>query len=122
MSTRLRRTVTLFSLFFGNSAHELAPRVYLKELWPFQRRAFVNLLKGFCHLDSLFRGQAFCFFVAASHIDNSKSVFETFAVMRQFVVWQKKCLLGELRWVRGHRILAEECSVARRGRPAKVPA
>jgi len=65
---------------------------------------------------------SFCFFVAASHVGKGKGVSENFAVMRQFVVWQKKeGLLGELRWVRGHRILAEECSVARRERPAKVP-
>jgi len=68
----------IFFHFFGNSA--------LKELWPFQTPAFLNLRKGFCDLGRLFRGQGFCFFVAASHIDNGKGVFENFAVMRQFVV------------------------------------
>jgi len=59
----------LFHLFC-DSTHEFAPGVNLQHLWPFQRRALVNILKGLGDLIRIFRSQGFGLFAAAGYIDN----------------------------------------------------
>jgi len=96
--------------FFGNSAHELFPRIYLRQLTPFQGPALVNFLKGFRNFGTL----------AAGNVENGQGVFENFCTHAAVRREAKRGLLVALHWAMRRQTLAEECSAARVGRPAKV--
>lgn len=108
----------VFFHLFGDSAHELTPRVHLQKLWPFQRPAFENVLKSARDFGRVFRGQGFSFFETAGHIDDSQSVFVC-CHAQQYPVEGKECLPGErlLGWT--GNFWSEECILAQEDRFAK---
>ena len=92
MSTRLSRTWT-------ESAHELAPRVNLKELRPPQGSPLVNPSKAIDDLCRSLASQGLSLFVASGDVNDCESITEGF--LSYTVVWQEEqvCLM-DLVWYR----------------------
>ena len=80
-----------------DGAHELAPRVNLKELRPPQGALLVNLSKAISVLCRSLASQGLSLFVAASDVNDRKSIMEGF--LSYVVMWQEEqvCLM-DLVW------------------------
>ena len=71
-----------------DGAHELAPRVNLKELWPPQRAPLVNPSKAIGDLCHSLASQGLNLFVAAGDVNDRESIAE--GIPSYTVVWQKE--------------------------------
>ena len=80
-------------------AHELAPRVNLRELWPPQWAPLVNPSKAIGDLCCSLASQGLSLFVAAGDINDCESIAEGFPSNTS--VWQKEQVgLVDLVWHR----------------------
>ena len=73
-----------------DGAHELAPRVNLKELWPPQGTPLVNPNKAIGDFCRSLASQGLSLFVAAGDVNDRESITESFPSYA--VVWQEEQL------------------------------
>ena len=100
-----------------DGAHELLPRVNLKELWPWQGAPLVNPSKAIADLCRSLFSQGLSLFVAAGDVNDRESIVEGFHGR----VAKRAGRLGGPRLAPTRQTFAVVCALGRGGRSARWP-